>query len=200
MNIENLCPIGLSSCSTQQNSENLMTKAIKDFKDQFLTGLTDDEREEIKQKIREYIASIPKGQKVDLAALNALVASLLHQFGFKGNVDDMIQSLISETSNELKTEPASSDATTAYKRLSFGKKNDLHFNHSTDFKESPTEEQTVTQIINNADGSKSLVVTKNNVIISTYKLTVQGDLIKCNQTLNVITEATSAFEPSTATA
>ena len=201
MNISNLDLSSSSAYPTQEAKGNLMTKAIKDYKDQFLTGLTDDEREKIKQKIREYIESIPKGQKLDLAALNALVSSLLKQFGFKGNIDDMIQSLISETAQELKTESSSSsDAVTAYEKLSSCKKVDLQSNNPTDLKESPAEEQTVTHIINNADGSKSLVVIKNNVIISTCKLTTQGDLIKCDQTSNAIAEATAALEQSVATA
>ena len=63
---------------------------------------------------------------VNLTSIVSLISVIILSFiGYnkintlKGNIDDMIQSLISETAQELKTESSSSsDAVTAYEKLS----------------------------------------------------------------------------------
>lgn len=174
----------------ENTTGNILTKAIKDYKDEYLTGLTDDEREKINQAVRDFLSKVKKGEKVDIAALNQLVASLLKQYGFKGDIDDMTLELIGAIEKEYKEAAdrpsADEEAITAYNKLSSA----LH-EHQQAKKEASApltgpekldpqdaEDRIITQITNNPDGSKNLVVVKNDVIISTCKLTTSGDLIK----------------------
>ncbi|MBP3888963.1 MAG: hypothetical protein J6F30_15165 [Cellulosilyticum sp.] len=96
----------------------MMTAAIKSYADECLTGLTDEEREAIQKKIKAYIDSIPEGQKVNREALSDFVAKLLKQYGFKGDIDDMAQTLMGEAESDLSKESStSSDAQVAYEKL-----------------------------------------------------------------------------------
>lgn len=57
------------SLSTKKDS-NILTEAIKCYSDEYLTGLTEEERKAIEKEIKAYLDSIPKGQKVDREALS----------------------------------------------------------------------------------------------------------------------------------
>ena len=159
----------------KEHLSNPLTQAIKDYKDEYLTGLTDDEREQIRKEIKAYLDSIPKGQKADPNKLKDLVADLLKQYGFKGDIDDMGQTLIGDVEKELQEESASSqDAAIAYNKLTAAGTTRALTPNQPLLSEASTEE-TTSQIITNADGSKSLVITKNDVILSTIRLTSESD-------------------------
>lgn len=91
MNIENTNTqfvtkeaLSLFSPSKKSKSSNMMTDAIKAFADEYLTGLTDDERKAIQQEIKAYLNSLPKGTKPNADALRKYINELLKKYGFKG--------------------------------------------------------------------------------------------------------------------
>lgn len=157
---------------------NIMTKAIKNYRDEYLTGLTDEERKEIKKEIKAYLESIPEGGKVDSKKLNDIVMKLLKTYGFKGNMEDMAQIIIGEVVLQLHEESnVSKDAAIAYEKLTAGSPLPP-FNTPSSLEN--TEEESITQIITNSDGSKSLVTIKNHVILSTVKLEATSPLTEQN--------------------
>ena len=101
MNIENIYNILIPSVSkitpslssaTKQSSTHYFSQAIQNYKDECMTGLTEEERKKIQQEIKAYLDAVPEGQKVDFAKLKDFIAKLLHEYGFKGDIDDYIYS------------------------------------------------------------------------------------------------------------
>lgn len=74
--------------SQKADTENIMAVAIKAYKDELLTGLTDEEREEIEKKISEYVKALPENVPIDRQNLNSFIKGLLLQYGFKGDCDE----------------------------------------------------------------------------------------------------------------
>lgn len=210
MNISNIPSSNPYDLPAKQQTDNLLTQAIKDYKDEYLTGLTDKEREEINKRIKEYLGSIPEGQKVSYEELRSLVASLLSKYGYKGDIDAMAKTLIGDVENELKQEaPTSSSAAIAYNKLSAATalkreetasstpvssetdssskdaaKGTLQVSSDDTPDKAKSEEDTISHTITNPDGSKSIVVIKNKVIMATYKLTEAGDILLERSSLN----------------
>lgn len=65
-----------------------LNKAIKAYQDERLTGLTDEEREEIERRAKEYLKKNPIRTEQDREVYNQYVKSLLKKFGFKGDMDE----------------------------------------------------------------------------------------------------------------
>ena len=169
----------------KQSSTHYFSQAIQNYKDECMTGLTEEERKKIQQEIKAYLDAVPEGQKVDFAKLKDFIAKLLHEYGFKGDIDDLCMSLIGDATADLSSQATSSeDAKVAYEKLKSAKSTEYtestpHFD-SQDKTSNKSEEQTVRQIITNPDGSKSLVTLKNKVIISTIRLDSGFDELNYN--------------------
>ena len=135
--------------------------------------------------IKAYLDAVPEGQKVDFAKLKDFIAKLLHEYGFKGDIDDLCMSLIGDATADLSSQATSSeDAKVAYEKLKSAKYTEYAeytpYFDSQDKTSNKSEEQTVRQIITNPDGSKSLVTLKNKVIISTIRLDSGFDELNYN--------------------
>ena len=174
MNIQNINDNNSITYSSSKQSmpKGVFEQAIKDYADEYLTGLTDEEREKIQKAIKAYLDSIPKGGKVDPNKLNGIVADLLKQYGFKGNIEDMTQTIIGEAQSQLERDSSTSeDAAIAYKKLTSSSTSP---NFNTQSTPEDSEYEIISKIITNPDGSKSIVLMKNEVIISTIKLDETG--------------------------
>lgn len=178
MNIQNISEMNLSSYSSQsltKKSSNIMTEAIQGYADECLTGLTEEERKAIEKQIRAYLDKIPEGQKVDREALTAFVAKLLKEYGFKGDLDDMAQFLIGEVGSVLaKASSTATDAKVAYEKLTSDHTIDSLEESSDKPKDLDGNEETISQIVTNPDGSKSLVVMKQDVVLLQIKIGIEN--------------------------
>jgi hypothetical protein len=73
-----------------------LKQAIKDYQDENLTGLTDEEREKIDAEVKAFYESLknerPPGvlKEEDIAALKDLLKSLLKKYGAKAEGEEMI--------------------------------------------------------------------------------------------------------------
>ncbi len=177
LNIQNDAKFNFLPYQTSDTSHtsNFLTEAIKAYKDEYLTGLTDEERAIIEKEIKNYLKSLPKGQKVDAEALNQFVIKLLRQYGFKGDLHEMGATLLGEVKDESsdKSSDESSildDAKTAYEKLTSESSNPSFFNNTSAPQEVNEEEKTVSQTISNPDGSKSIVVMRGDTIIFQVKI------------------------------
>lgn len=74
--------------AVKNNDPLSLKKAIKAYQDERLTGLTDEEREEIERRSKEYLEKNPIKTEQDRNAFNEYVKSLLKEFGFKSNIDE----------------------------------------------------------------------------------------------------------------
>lgn len=74
----------------------LLAKAVKAYQDEKLTGLTDDERDEIKKRVDKYLKEHPIQTKQDHDALCNYVKSLMKKFGFKGDLDEGAAAILGE--------------------------------------------------------------------------------------------------------
>ena len=70
-----------------------LRRAIKGFKDQHLTGLTDDDKEEIKRRAKAWLDANPIETPQQRDAFNNYIRTLLRKFGFKGDFDYFISAL-----------------------------------------------------------------------------------------------------------
>ena len=86
--------------TTSRHIGNQMTKAIKDYKDEFFTGLTDDEKKAIEDAVFAYADEHAKNGKIDRNELVNLVAKLLAEYGFKGNLEEAIKGFVSKVCDE----------------------------------------------------------------------------------------------------
>lgn len=95
---------GTNAYGINKNSEEPMSlkDAIKAYRDEKLTGLTDEEIEEIEKEARLYLQQFPIKTDADRAAFNTFIKSLLKKFGFKGDIDEYAASIAAnaETSGE----------------------------------------------------------------------------------------------------
>lgn len=64
--------------------------AIKAYKDEKLTGLTDEDREIIEERINLYLKYNPIKTEADLMLFKLFVRNLKREFGFKGEIDYML--------------------------------------------------------------------------------------------------------------
>ena len=83
------------AAAAAENAPSLQ-KAVKAYRDEYLTGLTDDEKAEIEKRttefIKDFVSKHPINDKNDRKALvdavNAFVSSLLRKFGYKGDINE----------------------------------------------------------------------------------------------------------------
>ena len=202
MNIANITDVtnGYSMQSTRSN--NLMTQAIKDYEDEYYTGLTDEEREAIDKQVRAYLSKIKPGCKVNMDELKSLIQRLLDEYGYKGNMDEMVDSIArintASWQNEKQTQSTSSDATVAYAKnnttyLKLQESTQESKHTSTDYEmrsmastnnslktleseDTPHTEDTTSQIVENPDGTKSILILRNDMIVSKVTIGHSGDL------------------------
>lgn len=80
---------------------NIMSKAIQDYKDEMLTGLTEDERKLIETEIRTYLKENKEKGKIDKKALDNLIKDLLRKYGFKGNREEFEGAVIGMSDGEF---------------------------------------------------------------------------------------------------
>ena len=161
----------------------MMAEAIKAYKDECLTGLTEEELKAIRKEIKDYLDSLPKGTKPDANALRKFINSLLKKYGFKGRFDDTENALMAKIihgqddlteraqnvqvayeklgSNQIKCTAGSKEASTSTQDTQNEKDNDQIFN----------------KIIVNADGTKSLLIMRNTEVISTMKIGSSNPLL-----------------------
>ena len=186
--------LSLFSPSKKSKSSNMMTDAIKAFADEYYTGLTDEEREAIQKEIKAYLNSLPKGAKPNADALRKYINELLKKYGFKGCFDDMANALMAEAQSDADKENAKegvshmAEVQTAYEKLGAYQ---MHCTPEKDDESSaPTTiqqpaslnsdskaDETITKIIKNPDGRRSIVTVKNDVILSSIKLDNPSDLL-----------------------
>lgn len=86
-----------SNSNYGKNNDSINTKlkeAIKAYRDEYLTGLTDEEREEIEKLAKAYLEKHPIRTEGDRAAFDDYIKSLLKQFGYKGDVLECSASII----------------------------------------------------------------------------------------------------------
>lgn len=86
---------GTNAYGINKNSEEPMSlkDAIKAYRDEKLTGLTDEEIEEIEKEARLYLQQFPIKTDADRAAFNTFIKSLLKKFGYKGDIDEYAASI-----------------------------------------------------------------------------------------------------------
>lgn len=100
-----------------------LKKAIKAYKDNILTGLTDEEKEEIERLAREYLKERPTKTNHDREAFNNYVKSLLRKFGYKGDTDEYAAAVVSEISGALEeptARPREAGARELYEKAAAG--------------------------------------------------------------------------------
>jgi hypothetical protein len=69
--------------TVDNNVKAALKQAIKDYQDEQLTGLTDEEREKIEAEVRAYLEANPG----DIEGAMRLRKSLMKKYGFKGDPD-----------------------------------------------------------------------------------------------------------------
>lgn len=85
---------GVNSYAANNNDDPLSLKvAIKAYKDEWLTGLTDKELEEINKEAEKYLKAFPIKTDADRAAFNTFIKSLLKKYGYKGDIDEYAATL-----------------------------------------------------------------------------------------------------------
>lgn len=89
-------PVSNSYSKPAAKSENMMTEAIKAYRDEYLTGLTDEEKEEIDKKVKAYLKEKPVKNNADRESLKMYIRSLLMECGFKGKCEDSIAAIMTE--------------------------------------------------------------------------------------------------------
>jgi uncharacterized protein involved in exopolysaccharide biosynthesis len=73
-----------------------LKQAIKDYKDESLTGLTDEERKKIDDEVKAYLKELLKKRpngvltEEDIAAVRDFIQSLLKKYGAKDKGEDMV--------------------------------------------------------------------------------------------------------------
>lgn len=158
----------------------MMAEAIKAYKDECLTGLTEKELKAIRKEIKDYLDSLPKGTKPDANALRKFINSLLKKYGFKGRFDDTENALMAEIEHgqDAPTERAQ-NVQVAYEKLG-----SYQMQCTSSSKESSTStqneennDQIFNKIIVNADGTKSLLIMRNTEVISTMKIGSSNPLL-----------------------
>lgn len=158
--------------------KNIMTKAIKDFKDEYFTGLTDEEREQIDKEIQAYIQSHTKNNKVDLSGLSQFIQHLLASYGYKGNLFEATRGLITlyteedgtPRENRMPSDKMLSSMRTPV-QFSLASQAVLSGLHSTtDHEPFDEKDPLVTKIIENADGSKTVLMMRHQQIVYQIRL------------------------------
>lgn len=110
-------------------------KAVDDYRSEYLTGMTEEEWNEFYEKCKQYLKENPINSKADAAAYTSFMKSLLQEYGFKGNINDMTSFLGIDESNLPSLE---------------------YSNASVELKPSRT------QIITERDGTRYLIITTNS--------------------------------------
>ena len=169
--------------------DNIMSEAIEAYKDEMLTGLTEEERAAINALVKAYMEKHPIKTKADKEALVQYIKGLLKDYGYKGDYDACALALgmgaIKEKEEEI------GEAQTAYAKenrtmlatlekvqssftpslLEGEDKDEVEGDNapkkSTDSKEG---EETISKIVINPDGSKTLVMIRDSVIVSKVKI------------------------------
>ncbi|HHX59979.1 MAG TPA: hypothetical protein GX707_04450 [Epulopiscium sp.] len=90
----------------QKDTGNILTKAIKDYKDEYLTGLTDEERAKIDEEIKAYLEQHELKTEQDRNKLNSFIKRLLKKYGFKGDYEDFIGEIDEDEATPLKSDTA----------------------------------------------------------------------------------------------
>lgn len=163
---------------SQGRFKNKMTQAIKDFKDEYFTGLTDEEKEQIAKEIDAYIQSHLKNNKVDRSSLGNFVQHLLVKYGYKGNIFEATSGLVNLYTEE---DGAVKEDEAAYHEPLASMRTPIQFSHapqiglsnlssSTDHDSFDEKDPLVTKIIENADGSKTVLMMRHNQIVHQIRL------------------------------
>ena len=84
----------------ENNNVNDFKKAIREYEDEYITGLTEEEKEKIREQIAEYKSKNKLETKEDYEALNKFVEGLLQRYGFKGDIEEAAMSFVN-SSNAL---------------------------------------------------------------------------------------------------
>lgn len=148
-------------------------KAIKGYKDEYYTGLTDEEREEILKQQKAYLEDHPLKTPADIEKFNNFTKSLLKKYGYKGDYNEFLitTEVSSDASNlsdiQFAYEQTISSATASKERLIEGASNLNTPNHSTS---DDTTEATQSTLITNADGSQTLILLKDDIIVAKFNL------------------------------
>lgn len=95
----------------QKDAGNILTRAIKDYQDEYLTGLTEEERDKINEEVKAYLEEHEIKTEQDRNKLNSFIKSLLKKYGFKGDYGDFIAEIDEDEAKVLKP-----DAIFAYEK------------------------------------------------------------------------------------
>ncbi len=169
--------------------DNIMSEAIEAYKDEMLTGLTEEERAEINALVKAYMEKHSIKTKADKEALVQYIKGLLKDYGYKGDYDACASALGMAAIKEKEEEIGEAQAAYAKEnRTTLATQEKVQSSltpslfesddqgevqggnsprKSTDSKEN---EETISKIIINPDGSKTLVMIRDSVIISKVKI------------------------------
>ena len=92
---------------TEKKDPLCLKVAIKAYKDKMLTGLTDEDKEEIKKRIQAYLQEHTVETEEEMAAFLAFVKSLYAEVGYP---EDRAKQMVNEILHQMMAEPASTDA------------------------------------------------------------------------------------------
>lgn len=76
----------------KKEEKQTFSEAIKAYKDEKLSGLTDEEREKIDEELRKYVNS----EGATAEGFQALAKSLLKKYGYKGDIEEAVAGVMSE--------------------------------------------------------------------------------------------------------
>jgi len=92
---------------TEKKDPLCLKVAIKAYKDKMLTGLTDEDKEEIKKRIQAYLQEHTVETEEEMAAFLAFVKALYAEVGYP---EDRAKQMVNEILHQMMAEPASTDA------------------------------------------------------------------------------------------
>lgn len=148
-------------------------KAIKGYKDEYYTGLTDEEREEIIKQQKAYLEDHPLKTPADIEKFNNFTKSLLKKYGYKGDYNEfLITTEVPSDASKLSDiqfayEQTISSATASKERLNEGIPSLDGLNPSSS---DDATEDTQSTLITNPDGSQTLVLLKDDIIFAKFNL------------------------------
>ncbi len=126
MKITDMSLINDSASETKKLGK--MEQAIKDYKDEYLTGLTDEEREKIKEEIQKALEEAKRKSgkedaRLTVQQLSNLITSLLKKYGYKGDIEAYAKQLLSEMTGEENNLTQQNESTLPSAEIAYSKSN-----------------------------------------------------------------------------
>lgn len=139
------------------------SQAVRDYKSEYLTGMTEEEWDEFYAKCKEYLDKNPINNEADAATFTSFMKSLLQDYGFKGDINEVCGIFGIDSSTTASSEQI--DASTEMK---------------------PAKSQIITE----PDGSRYLVITTSSGQTMKIKLAPENNVIyQENDLINLESES-----------